>query len=218
MWAVLLLSLHRPAPLIIHCSKAPMAKRIVILQGHPDAQTRHFGHALADEYAKGGQDGGYDVRRIEVARIEFPLLRTREDFEKGTPPDSIKQAQDLIRWADHLAIFYPLWLGSMPALLKGFLEQTFRPGFAFEYQKSGGMAKKLLTGKSARIIVTMGMPAMVYQWIFMAHSLKSLRRNILSFCGISPIKSTLIGNIEGMTEKQRMGWLDEVRGLGMLGR
>lgn len=195
-----------------------MVKRIVILQGHPDAQTRHFGHALADEYAKGGQDGGYDVRRIEVARIEFPLLRTREDFEKGTPPDSIKQAQDLIRWADHLAIFYPLWLGSMPALLKGFLEQTFRPGFAFEYQKSGGMAKKLLTGKSARIIVTMGMPAMVYQWIFMAHSLKSLRRNILSFCGISPIKSTLIGNIEGMTEKQRMGWLDEVRGLGMLGR
>jgi putative NADPH-quinone reductase len=195
-----------------------MAKRIVILQGHPDAQTRHFGHALADEYAKGGQDGGYDVRRIEVARIEFPLLRTREDFEKGTPPDSIKQAQDLIRWADHLAIFYPLWLGSMPALLKGFLEQTFRPGFAFEYQKSGGMANKLLTGKSARIIVTMGMPAMVYQWIFMAHSLKSLRRNILSFCGISPIKSTLIGNIEGMTEKQRMGWLDEVRGLGMLGR
>jgi len=195
-----------------------MPKRIAIIQGHPDAQTRHFGHALADEYAKGSEDGGHQVTRIEVAKIEFPLLRTKEDFEKGTPPDSIRQAQDLIRRADHLVIFYPLWLGSTPALLKGFLEQTFRPGFAFEYQTSGRMAKKLLTGKSTRIIVTMGMPALVYRWIFFSHSVKSLQRNILAFCGIAPIKTTLIGNIEGMNERQRMGWLDEMRGLGMLAR
>lgn len=80
------------------------------------------------------------------------------------------------------------------------------------------MAKKLLTGQSARIVVTMGMPAFVYRWFFLAHSLKSLERNILGFCGISPIRSTLIGTIEGMTEKQRAAWLDEMRGLGDLGR
>jgi putative NADPH-quinone reductase len=195
-----------------------MARRIAIIQGHPDAQARHFGHALADEYAKGCEDGGHEVRRLEVARLEFPFLRTKEEFEQGTPSDSIKQAQDAIKWADHLVIIYPLWLGSMPALLKAFLEQVFRPGFAFEYQKSGGMAKKLLTGKSARIVVTMGMPAFVYRWVFGAHSLKSLQRNTLWFCGIGPIKATLIGSIEGMNEKQRMGWLDEMRGLGQLGK
>lgn len=195
-----------------------MPKRVVIIQGHPDAQSRHFGHALADEYAKGCEDGGHEVRRIEVAKLDFPLLRTKEDFEKGLPSDSIKQAQDAIRWADHLVIIYPLWLGSMPALLKAFLEQILRPGFAFEYQKSGGMAKKLLTGKSARIVITMGMPAFVYRWIFGASDLKSLKRNTLWFCGISPVKATLIGNIEGKSEKQRMGWLDELRGLGVLGK
>jgi putative NADPH-quinone reductase len=195
-----------------------MPKRIVIVQGHPDAAARHFGHALADEYAKGCEDGGHEVRRIEVATLDFPLLRTKEDFEKGRPPESIKQAQDAIKWADHLVIIYPLWLGAMPALLKAFLEQVLRPGFAFEYQKSGGMAKKLLVGKSARIVVTMGMPAFVYRWVFFAHSLKSLKRNTLWFCGVGPVKTTIIGSIEGLTERQRDDWLDEMRGLGDVGK
>ena len=195
-----------------------MPKHIAIIQGHPDAQTRHFGHALADEYAKGCEDGGNEVKRIEVAQLDFPLLRTKEEFEKGRAPDSITEAQNAIAWADHLVIFYPLWLGSMPALLKAFLEQVLRPGFAFEYQPSGGMAKKLLTGKSARIVITMGMPAFVYRWVFGAHDLKNLKRNTLWFCGIGPVKSTLIGSIEGLTERQRDDWLDEMRGLGELGR
>ena len=116
-----------------------------------------------------------------------------------------------------LVIVDPLWLGSMPALLKAFLEQVLRPGFAFEYQ-SRGMPKKLLKGTSARIVVTMGMPASVYRWVYFAHSLRSLKRNILAFCGIAPIRSTLIGNVEGMSDRQRMEWLDEVRGLGMLAK
>ena len=197
---------------------AVMGTRITIIQGHPDPQTGHFGHALADEYAKGCEDGGREVRRIDVARLEFPLLRTKEEFEKGAPPQSIAQAQEAVKWADHLVILYPLWLGSMPALLKAFFEQLFRPGFAFEYGSTGRLPKKRLTGKSARIVVTMGMPAFVYRWFFLAHSVKSLERNILAFAGIGPIWTTLIGNIVGMSELQRLGWLDEMRGLGDIGK
>ncbi|HEV2175136.1 MAG TPA: NAD(P)H-dependent oxidoreductase [Nitrospira sp.] len=202
----------------MHITMANMAKHIVIIQGHPDATARHFGHALADEYAKGAQDGGHEVQRIEVAALDFPLLRTKEDFEKGQPPDSIKQAQEAIKWASHLVIIYPLWLGSMPALLKAFLEQVFRPGFAFEYQASGKMARKLLTGKSARIVVSMGMPALIYRWFFFAHSLKNLQRNILGFSGIKPVRSTLIGSIEGLTDRQRADWLDTLRSVGEEGQ
>jgi len=195
-----------------------MAKHIAIIQGHPDSTARHFCHALADEYAKGAEDGGHDVMRVDVATLDFPLLRTKQDFEKGQPPEAIRRAQDIVTWADHLVIIYPLWLGSMPALLKAFFEQLLRPGFAFEYQKSGGMAKKLLKGKSARIVVTMGMPAFVYRWIFFAHSLKSFKCNTLWFCGIGPVKTTIIGSIEGLTERQRDDWLDELRGLGDVGK
>lgn len=80
------------------------------------------------------------------------------------------------------------------------------------------MPKKLWSGKSARIVVTMGMPAFAYRWFFLAHSLKSLQRNILQFSGISPTKATLIGNIENMNGQQRAEWLDEMRRLGEHGQ
>ena len=195
-----------------------MGQRVAIIQGHPDSQRGHFCHALADEYAKGCEDGGHEVRRIDVAQLDFPLLRTKEEFEKGLPPVSILPAQEAVEWATHLVIVYPLWLGSMPALLKAFFEQAFRPGFAFDYDEGGRPPKKRLTGKSARIVVTMGMPAFVYRWCFFAHSMKSLERNILGFAGIGPIRASLIGNLEGIKEEQRLGWLDEMRGLGDVGK
>jgi putative NADPH-quinone reductase len=65
--------------------------------------------------------------------------------------------------AQHLAIFFPLWHGTMPALLKVFIEQVMRPGIALEYRKHG-FPRGLLTGRSARLVVTMGMPALIYRW------------------------------------------------------
>jgi len=92
-----------------------MGKHITIIQGHPDAAVRHFGHALADAYAEGAQAAGHEVRRIELAQLDYPVLRAREEWERGQPPASIRQCQDSIEWASHLVIVYPLWLGAMPA-------------------------------------------------------------------------------------------------------
>ena len=111
-----------------------------------------------------------------------------------------------------------LWLGSMPALLKAFLEQVFRPGFAFSKTEAGKTWKKSLTGKSARIVVTMGMPAFVYRWYFGAHSLKRLERNILGFCGIGPIKESLIGMVEAKDGGKREKWLEKIQALGREGK
>ena len=92
-------------------------------------------------------------------------------------------------WAEHLVFVYPLWLGTMPALLKAFLEQSFRPGFAMGKSYEGksyegkfyeGKAwSRRLSGRSARIVVTMGMPALLYRWYFGAHGLKSIEQGIL---------------------------------------
>jgi putative NADPH-quinone reductase len=103
----------------------------------------------------------------------------------------------------------------MPAILKGFFEQVFRPGFAISYAK-GGMWRKLLKGRSARIVVTMGMPALIYRWYFGAHSLKSLERNILGFCGIKPIRESIVGMVEG-SPSRRDKWLARMREHGSRG-
>jgi putative NADPH-quinone reductase len=71
-----------------------MGKHIAIIQGHPDASVRHYEHALADEYAKGTEDGGHEVRRIEVAQPDFPLLWTKEEFENGELPLSLGPARE----------------------------------------------------------------------------------------------------------------------------
>jgi putative NADPH-quinone reductase len=211
-----------------------MSKRITIVQGHPDARMEHFGNALAAAYGDGARAAGHDVKCVEVAKLAFPVLRSAEEFYLGTTPEDILAAQEAIRWADHLMIIYPLWHGHFPALFHAFLEQTFRPGFAVEGGQ-GKMPKRLLTRKSARIVVTMGMPALFYRWYFHAHSLRSLKRNILEFSGIGPIKVTLIGGLGAGAvagqdlerferdfpmlagRRARERWLDKLHSLGREG-
>jgi putative NADPH-quinone reductase len=192
-----------------------MTRRILILQGHPDAARPHLCHALADAYADGADSAGHTVRRLAVGALEFPLLRSKADWDEGALPAGLAAAQADIAWAEHLVLLFPLWLGGMPALVKGFLEQVARPGFALSRFTEGELPKKLLAGRSARIVVTMGMPALVYRWYFRAHSLKALERNILGFVGIAPVHETLVGTAEGMSDKQRQAWLVK---LGRLGR
>jgi putative NADPH-quinone reductase len=190
-----------------------MPKRIAIIQGHPDPAGGHLGHALADAYARGAEAAGHAVRRIDVAALDFPLLRTQAAFDREPAPAAIDEAQEILAWADHWVLFFPLWLGTLPAVLKGFLEQTLRPGFAFAAADQG-MGGALLKGKSARIVVTMGMPALLYRLYFRAHGIRVLERNILRFSGIRPVRSTLFGLVEARSDQARQRWLDRMARLG----
>lgn len=188
--------------------------RVAIIQGHPDARASHFCHALAEEYGAGAWEGGHEVKILNVAELDFPLLRSQREWREGRPGAAIREAQQTIAWADHLLIVFPLWLGDMPALLKGFFEQALRPGFAVSDAAAGRSWKRLLKGKSARIVVTMGMPAFFYKLYFRAHSLKSLKRNILEFCGVSPVRTSVIGTVEGGKRGSHHLWLAKMRGFG----
>jgi putative NADPH-quinone reductase len=190
-----------------------MPRHIVIIDGHPDPSHSRLCHALADAYAEGATAAGHEVARVTVGRIDFPILRSKDEFEADSVPAPLVPSQEAIARADHLVIVYPLWLGAMPALLKAFLEQVFRPGFAFNVSEGTSWTKRL-RGKSARIVVTMGMPVLVYRWYFGAHSLKSLERNILGFCGIGPIRESLFGMVEASSEARRRRWLEKIRDLG----
>lgn len=185
--------------------------RITIIDGHPDPGEGRFIHSLADAYGSGATAAGHHIRRISVASLEFPLVRTQSEWEHGVVPPDIERAQTAIMEAEHLVILYPLWLGDMPALLKAFLEQVARPTFAFRYREKG-FPEKLLRGRSARIIVTMGMPAILYRLVYRSHSLKSLERNILGFTGVKPTRHSIIGSIAH--RGQRVRWLKRVEALG----
>lgn len=196
---------------------ATTASRILVVQGHPDASANHFCSALANAYIKGAQETGHEINLLAVSKLKFPLLHSKEEWENEAPSIDIRKTQSEIECADHIVIFYPLWLGSMPALLKAFFEQTLRPGFAIDTKNNGKGWDKRLHGKSTRIVITMGMPAMIYRWYFRAHSLKSLERNVLGFCGIKPIKESLIGMVEEENDAKHKKWLDKMHTLGRKG-
>lgn len=190
-----------------------MPHRVVVIQGHPDPAGHHLCHGLADAYAEGATAAGNAVSRIDLAKLDIPVLRSQAEFESGTLPASLNAARDAIVAADHIVLVFPLWLGTMPALVKAFLEQVMRPGIAFAYQTKG-LPRKLLRGRSARIVVTMGMPALAYRWFFFAHAMRALNRNVLGFVGISPIRTSLFGMVENASEKKRQGWIGQMRALG----
>ena len=154
---------------------------------------------------------------LVVAGLALPVLRSEAEWQGPAPPDVAASQRDLV-WAEHLVFVYPLWLGGMPALLKAFLEQVARPGFAFDAGPNRSPWQKKLAGRSARIVVTMGMPALVYRWYFGAHSLKSLERNILGFIGIEPIRESLVGMVGAADPARRTVWLAKLRRLGAKGR
>lgn len=187
-------------------------KTILVINGHPDADHGHYTAALADAYLSGARAGGHSASLVEVARVPIDFLRTEEEFARPAPP-AIAEVQDTLKAADHLVLVYPLWLASMPARLKAFLEHMGRADFFLAERKSGGWPIAKMTGKSARVIVTMGMPAFAYRLIYRAHSLKALEGGILGIAGFRPIRDTVIGMV-GASEAHRKRMLDKVEALG----
>ena len=189
---------------------------IAIIVGHPRSGT--YCEALAEAYRRGAEAGGHTARVFALSHMRFdPILH--EGFSKPQPlePD-LETAQKAIGSAGHLVIVFPLWYGGLPALLKGFLERILQPGFATEKSDNLMGFRPLLAGRSARIIVTMGMPAFVYRWYFGAHALRMLKRNILGFVGFAPIRDTVLGGVESVSVERRRQWLAEIEALGYAAR
>lgn len=69
-----------------------MHQRILILQGHPDQSETHLCHALADHYRAGAEQKGHEIRQIDLASLEFPLIRSQKEWEHSPLPDSLAEA------------------------------------------------------------------------------------------------------------------------------
>lgn len=171
--------------------------RVLVVNGHPDPRPERLCAALCEAYAAGAIAAGHAVRRLDVGVLDFPLVREAQAFSGPAGAADILEAQDAIRWCEHLVLVHPLWQGGVPALLKGFLEQVFRYGFALPAPGEGrGLPGGLLGGRSARLIVTMGMPAAAYRLLFGAFGTRALERGLLRLAGFRPVRSSLLGAVE----------------------
>ncbi|BCX17358.1 MAG: dehydrogenase [Geminicoccaceae bacterium] len=195
-----------------------MGRNILVVNAHPDADPARFCAALASAYAEGARAAGHRVEEIALGRLDVPLLRRKADYERGEVPAGLRASQEALRDAEHLVLIFPLWLGTMPASTKAWLEQVLRPGFAWEGEAASGRSRARLAGRSARLVVTMGMPALVYRWWFGAHGLRGLEHNVLRFVGLRPVRTTLVGRVDAIGDARRRAWLEHLRALGRAAR
>lgn len=173
-----------------------------------------YSEALGKAYQRGAESGGHRATLFVLGKMNFDaILREGYRREQALEPDLVAAREAFIA-CDHVVFIFPLWCGDMPAILKGFIERILQPDLLV-MQKSGGKASwKVFAGKSARVVMTMGMPGWFYRWYYGAHALKLLRRNILHFVGIKPVRATIYGMIEAAGDEKRKQWLREVEALG----
>jgi len=185
---------------------------ILIINGHPDKES--FNWALAAAYKKGALKKGAEVQEIHIVDLDFNVnlafgYRKRTELE----PD-LRRAQEQITWADHLVWVYPVWWGSVPALMKGFLDRVLLPGFAFKKREGSVWWDKYLTGKTSRIICTMDQPSWYYRWFNGRPSHVAMKRLTMNFIGIKKVRITAIGPLRLSKPKFRENWLKKVEALG----
>ncbi len=190
-----------------------MPRKILVILGQP--QRHSYGGALMQAYADGARDAGAEVMELYLGELKFNPLAIPSLTNPAELEPDLKSAQDAIKWADHLVFVYPIWWGTIPALLKGFIERTFQEGFAVKFRENSIWWDKLLTGKSARLIVTLNTPSWAYRWLFGRPGHNTMKKTILEFCGVKPVRITEIGPIKGSTEEKRKRWIEQVRTLGL---
>ncbi|MDR2636158.1 MAG: NAD(P)H-dependent oxidoreductase [Campylobacteraceae bacterium] len=177
-----------------------MEKKILIINGHPDKESLNY--AIADAYEKGAAAKDVVIKKINIGELEFDLnLKFGYKKEMELEPD-LKDSIEKIKWANHIVFVYPLWWGSYPAVMKGFIDRIFLPKIAFDHDGNGKRIE-LLKGKSARIIVTMEQPAWYYKFVCHSCATVQLKHITLNFCGIKKTKTTYFGSIGKMGEEKR---------------
>ena len=184
----------------------------MIINGHPDEKS--FCKSLADSYKKGSDSAGANCKLVNLYDLKFnPILNHGYRLITELEPDLMKIQQDILS-AEHLVLVYPNWWGTYPALLKGFIDRVFLPGFAFKYRENSLFWDKLLKGKSARLIVTMDTPSWYYFLVNRSPGHNSMKKGILEFSGIHPVKISSFSPIKSSDEKKRKQWLKEIEKLG----
>jgi NAD(P)H dehydrogenase (quinone) len=187
-------------------------KKILIINGHPDKES--FNYALSAAYKKGAIKTNAEIREINIGELNFnPNLQYGYRKRTELEPDLL-EAQEKLKWADHLVWVYPVWWGSLPAIMKGFIDRIMLPGFAFNKRENSLWWEKCFTGKSARIICTLDQPAWYYKWIYGSPSHNAMKKVTLNYIGVDKVKITAIGPIRLSKDTFRTKWLSKVERLG----
>ncbi len=165
-----------------------------------------FTHALAESYQK---NCGNECKVVDLydETQEYLRYESKEQLIMSKHPgENLRNLnQEKIAWADELVFFFPVWWGSMPAILKNYFDTNFSSGFAFKFIEGKNMPNKLLTWKTAKVYCLCDGPWFILKIPFiLGINLKwYITRAILGFCGIKTTDFQLFNSIKDSSDEKR---------------
>lgn len=182
-----------------------MKHLIIYSHFNPDSFTK----AVTDKLLDTAKAKGHEIKIIDLYADQFdPVLKLSDMQPEIETPKDILAYQELIKWADHYSVVYPLWWGQMPAILKGFIDRVFANGVAFKYGPEG--PKGLLGGRSARVIINTGTPDTHYVETGMHKAQERVNdAGVFGFCGIDT-QITFFGDVAMGGDDLRKAYLEQV--------
>jgi NAD(P)H dehydrogenase (quinone) len=157
--------------------------KTLVIYAHP--YTQGYCSTILEEVETILKNKKNDYEIIDLYRLGYdPILHENEHFTAGNRDISAENIsyQEKIKNSDLLIFIYPVWWGTMPAILKGFCDRVLTPRFAYRYE--GAIPQRLLKGKRAIVFMTSGSPV-AYFWISGNRPWLNIKWDILWFCGIS---------------------------------
>lgn len=173
---------------------------------------KSFTKAIAEKVEENAKIKGDEIKVIDLYSDGFnPVLGMPDvahQFMGQVIPEDIKKYQEMVSWADHITVVYPMWWAQMPAILKGFIDRVFSYGFAFSISPNG--VEQLLKGKTAHVYINTNTPSEIYEQTKMHEAQnRVINEGIFGFCGIKT-EVTFFGSVVNGTDELRKGYLETI--------
>lgn len=146
-----------------------------VLYVYAHQETKSFNAALKDTALSALQEKGHEVKVSDLYAMKFKAVLDAEDFPERKKPEvfkpfleaihasktgafsaDIRAEMEKVEWADLLVFQFPIYFTSMPAVMKGWVDRVFAPGFAFNPITNSAYENGLLKGKTAMLVATTG--------------------------------------------------------------
>lgn len=191
--------------------ETPNNPEIAVVMGNPETDSTCG--RLAEAYAAAARAAGKTVAMVTLAELGFdPNLGGGYDTRTGDGVDPVlRPAVQAMTAARHLVFVYPNWWGTMPALMKGFIDKAFLPGVAFSYRKGLRLPERHWRGKTARLIVTMDGPSWFYRLFQGAGGDRAMRRSVLAFVGVRRVAVTHVDSVRRLGPAALDAWAGKMR-------
>jgi putative NADPH-quinone reductase len=181
--------------------------RTLLVLAHPSRES--FNHAIAQRVADRLRHDGHDVSFHDLYAEGFEPLLGAEDMRRDTLPESLAGACDELCSAEALVIVHPSWWGQPPAILKGWVDRTFRAGSAYRFVDRGdgvGIPQGMLRADRAVLLNTAN-SAPAQQWGGADPLEEWWRNTVLGMCGVRNMARRLYAPIMTSSAEQRERWL-----------